>query len=86
MQLLRERHRLSREALKDLMVRLSEEHGLGHIIAWDDFAFKGKSKGTTVQGEIFEGELHLEIAGWLEKFAVKKFRTVWKGLVVQGMV
>ena len=86
MQTLRERHRLSREALKDLLVRLIEEHGFSHLVIWSDFAFKGKSRGTTVQGEIFENELHVEIAGWLEKLAAQKIRATWKTLVRKDIV
>lgn len=86
MQILRERHRLSREDLKNLLVQLSEEHDLAHVITWNDFAFMGKAKGTVVQGEVFENELYIEVVGWLEKLAVQKFRAVWKMLAQKELV
>lgn len=86
MQVLRERHHLLREALKDLLLQLIEEHGFGNVVVWNDFAFEGKAKGTTVRGEIFEGELHIEVEGWFEKLAAQKFRTVWKSLILKGIV
>lgn len=86
MQLLRERHHLSREALKDTLIQLVKERGFDNVVTWNAFAFEGKTKGTIVRGEIFEGELHVEIEGWLENLAAKKLRTTWKMLVLKGIV
>jgi hypothetical protein len=86
MQMLRERHHLSREALKDVLIRLIDEYGFGNVVDWNNFAFEGKSKKTTVRGEIFENELHIEVEGWFEKLAAQKLRSVWKSLILRGIV
>lgn len=86
MQIIREQHRLSREGLKDLLVCVIDEQGYSHVVSWNDFAFTGKARGTRVQGEIFDDEIHLEIAGLLEKFAARRIQSAWKKLVMRGDV
>ncbi len=86
MQVIRERHNKTREELKELLIRLIRENGFESTIRWDGFAFQGKSKGITIRGAIFAGELHVEISGWLEKMATQQLRQGWQELVRHGLV
>lgn len=86
MQIIRERHNRTREELKELFIKLIRENGFESAVRWNGFAFEGKVKGTTIRGEIFEGELHVEISGWLEKMAAQQLRQGWQELVISRLV
>ena len=86
MKLIRKKHRTSKEELKDLFIQLIHENGLASSIQWNGFAFEGKSYGTSVKGEIFDTELHVEISGLFEKQAEQKLREGWKHLVTSHLV
>ena len=86
MQIIRERHSRTREDLKELFIKLVRENGFESAVRWEGFAFEGNVKRTTIRGEIFEGELHVEISGWLEKMAAQQIRKGWQELVTSGLV
>lgn len=86
MQIIRERHNRTREELKELFITLIRENGFESAVRWNGFAFEGKVKRTTIRGEIFEDELHVEISGWLEKMAAQQLRQGWQELVTSGLV
>ena len=86
MRLIRKRHKRSKEQLKQLLINMLERYGLNSSVNWNDFEFNAKSYGTTVKGEIFDNELHIEIRGIFEKVAEEKLRQGWKELVTQKLV
>ncbi|PIE36213.1 hypothetical protein CSA56_00935 [candidate division KSB3 bacterium] len=86
MQMIRKRHKKTKEAIKELLISLVQQNGLGSSVQWNDFQFSAKGYGTTVQGEIFENELHVDISGLFEKRAAQKLQEGWKKLVIKGLV
>ena len=86
MELIRERHRKTREELKQLFIGLIQKNGFESSVSWNEFEFEGKTRGTTLKGEIFEGELHVEVSGWFEKIAAQKLRNGWKELALKSLV
>jgi len=86
MELIRERHSKTREELKQIFIELICENGFESAVLWNGFAFEGKVRGTTIKGEIFEDELHVEISGWFEKMAAQQLRQGWRDLVTRGLV
>ena len=86
MKIIRKRHTRSREEIKDLFITLANDNGLGSSVQWEDFAFTAKGYGTSVQGEIFDDELHVEIKGVFENRVEKQLRDGWKKLVLKGLV
>ena len=86
MKIIRERHTRSPEEIKDLFITLAANNGLASSVRWENFSFQAKGYGTSIQGEIFDDELHVEIKGVFEKHVEKQLRDGWKELVLKGMV
>jgi hypothetical protein len=86
MRLIRKKHKKTKEELKDLLIQLINENGLESSIQWNGFAFAAKSYGTSIKGEIFDTEVHVEITGLFEKQAEQKLREGWKHLVISSRV
>lgn len=86
MEVIRKRHKRTKEELKELFIHVLDDSGMGTSVQWNDFAFHAKSYGTTVKGEIFDDEVHVEITGWFAKGASQELRKSWKELVIQGLV
>ncbi|MBD3305354.1 hypothetical protein GF339_03230 [candidate division KSB3 bacterium] len=86
MEVIRKRHRKSKEALKQLFIDLLQDNGFASSIEWDGFRFTGKAYGTQIIGEIFDQELHLEVSGIFEKQAVQQIRASWRELVINHLV
>lgn len=86
MKIIRERHTRSREEIKDLFIALAADNGLGSSVQWEDFSFQAKGYGTSVRGEIFDDELHIEIKGVFAKQVESRLRADWKELVMKGQV
>jgi len=87
MALIRKTHRTTREALKALLLKLSQQHRLKPTLKWQhDFAFETSALGTTVRGEILENEFVVEISGLFAKRAAQELHERWKRLELQGIV
>lgn len=86
MALIRKTHRTSKEALKALLLRLSQQHRLKPVLKWQDFSFETSALGTTVRGEILENEFVVEISGFFAKRAAQELHERWERLEVEGIV
>jgi len=86
MEIIRERHKKTREELKELLVELVQNNNFGSSLNWNGFEFEGKAYKTAIRGEIFDDELYIELSGWFEKKAAQKLRELWKELVVNELV
>lgn len=86
MKTIRKRHTRSREEIKDVFIELAADNGLASSVQWENFAFQGKAYGTSIQGEIFDDELHVEVKGIFEKRVEEQLREGWKKLVLKGLV
>lgn len=86
MKIIRECHHKTQAELKQLLIGVIDQNGLAGIIRWQGFTFEGKTKGTTIKGEIGEQELRVEIAGWFETVATHQLRQGWQELVRGGLV
>ena len=83
---IRKTHRTSKEALKALLLRLSQQHRLKPVLKWQDFAFETSALGTTVRGEILENEFVVEISGFFAKRAAQELHERWERLEIEGIV
>lgn len=87
MALIRKTHRTTQEALKSLLLKLSQQHRLKPTLKWPrDFTFETSALGTTVRGEILEHELVVEISGLFAKRAAQELHERWERLELQGIV
>ncbi len=86
MEVIRERHKKTQQQLKQVLVESIQERGIEGVINWEGFEFQGKAYRTMVRGQIFDQELYIEISGWFEKKAVRKFRKYWKDLLTKGLI
>ena len=86
MRLIRKKHKKTKEELKELFLQLINDHGFESSIQWNGFEFEARSYGTSIKGEIFDTELHVEISGLFEKRAEQKLREGWKQLVLSRQV
>ncbi len=86
MKIIRERHARSREDIKDLFIKLAADNGVEASVQWENFSFNARGYGTSICGEIFDDELHVEVKGVFEKRVEKQLRDGWKELVLKGLV
>ena len=86
MEVIRKRHKRTKEELKELFIQLIHKNGFEASIKWNGFKFEAESYGTMIKGEILDNELHVEIKGSFEKIADQRLREGWKELVIKRLV